>query len=80
MGSRESFYRGYQQASGREIDPAVVYYWEVMAHVRWAVLALQQGMRHLSGEQPSLELALTGRRPAELELDILLMTDKPRVP
>lgn len=80
IGSRESFYRGYQQASGREIDPAAVYYWEVMAHVRWAVIALQQGMRHLSGEQPSLELALTGRRPAELELDILLMTDKPRVP
>jgi hypothetical protein len=39
--------------------------------VRWAVIALQQAQRHLSGEQPSLELALTGRMVPEMEFDLL---------
>ena len=45
-----------------------------MAHVRWAVIALQQSMRHRSGEEPSLELALIGRRLAELEYECLRLT------
>ena len=45
-----------------------------MAHIRWAVIALQQGERHLTGGEPSLELALTGRRAAELEYEVLRMT------
>ena len=49
-------------------------YWEVMAHARWAVIALQQGWRHVSGAERSLDLALTGRRNAALEYELLLMT------
>ncbi|MNF12535.1 hypothetical protein D3C80_2140590 [compost metagenome] len=45
-----------------------------MATLRWAVIALQQTQRHLSGEEPSLELALTGRLLPELELEILRLT------
>jgi hypothetical protein len=45
-----------------------------MAHARWAVVALQQGERHVSGEEPSLGLALTGRRIAELEYELLEST------
>lgn len=75
IGSRESFYRGYQAESGRSIDPRAVAFWEVMAHIRWAVIALQQGERHWSGAEPSLNLALTGRIAAELELQVLTMTD-----
>ena len=43
-----------------------------MAAVRWAVIALQQGERHLSGGEESLELALTGLRAPEMELDALM--------
>ncbi len=72
---RAAFYRAYEQASGRRIDPARVAFWEVMAHIRWAVIALQQGRRAMSGSESSLELALTGRvYPPELERDILVMT------
>ena len=71
IGSREAFYRGYEAESGEHIDAGIVTWWEVMATVRWAVIALQQGMRHISGEEPSLELALTGRRIGELELDMM---------
>ena len=71
---RAPFYRGYERASGRRVDPQAVAYWEVMAHLRWAAIALQQGERHLTGGEASLELALTGRRAAELELAVLAAT------
>ena len=72
IGSRNAFYRGYEAESGRAVDRAVIPYWEVMAAVRWAVIALQQGERHLTGGEESLELALTGLRAPEMELDALL--------
>jgi aminoglycoside phosphotransferase (APT) family kinase protein len=72
LGDREAFYRGYEAESGRAVDRDVVPYWEVMAAVRWAVIALQQGERHLSGGEESLELALTGLRAPEMELDALI--------
>jgi len=74
IGQREDFYRAYAERSGRVVDNEQVTYWEVMAAVRWAVIALQQTQRHLSGEQESLELALTGRIVPEMEYDILQMT------
>lgn len=71
IGSRESLFAGYEAASGRPLDRALVPYWEVMATVRWAVIALQQAERHYSGAESSLELALTGHVLPQLELDLL---------
>ncbi len=76
---REDFYAGYTQASGRAIEPARVYWWEVMAHIRWAVIALQQGARHDSGVERSLFLALTGRVADPVELIALRMTAPEKV-
>lgn len=74
IGLLGDFLRGYHQVSPLWIEPQQLHYWQVMATLRWAVIALQQGQRHLSGEEPSLELALTARMLPELELDILNMT------
>ena len=75
IAARAPFYRGYEMASGRKVDPEAVAFWEIMAHLRWAVIALQQGARTISGGSGSLELALTGRLyPPELELEILRRT------
>lgn len=74
IGLLEDFLRGYHEVSSLAIEPSQLHYWQVMATLRWAVIALQQGQRHLSGEEPSLELALTARLLPELELDILNMT------
>lgn len=71
IAARAVFFDAYERASGRRIDADAVHYWEVAAHVRWAVIALQQAARHLSGEQRSLELALTGRMVPELEMEML---------
>lgn len=76
FGSRKSFYQAYEKASGRGIDHDAVSYWEVMAHVRWAVIALQQAQRYLSGDELSLEAALTGHVVPGLELEILHLTGK----
>lgn len=76
MGSREAFYRGYERVSGKPVNRALVPYWEIMATVRWAILALQQALRHTSGEETSLELALTGRKVPEMELDILTLIEQ----
>ncbi len=72
---RGPFYHGYETASGRRIDSAAVAFWEIMAHIRWAVIALQQGERTLSGGEDSLELALTGRvYPPALAAEVLRLT------
>lgn len=71
VATRADFYRGYERESGAHVDPVAVHYYEVAAHVRWAVIALLQADRHLSGAESSLELALTGHLVPELEYEML---------
>ena len=73
---RAAFHRAYEAASGRAIDPARARYWEVMAALRWLVIALEQRDRFLKGGERSLKLLLNGRRPAECELEILRLTEQ----
>jgi aminoglycoside phosphotransferase (APT) family kinase protein len=75
IGARADFLRGYSKVAGRTVDPAAIRYWEIMAHARWAVIALQQGERFVGGGELSLDLALTGRRIAELEYELLASID-----
>jgi hypothetical protein len=46
-----------------------------MAALRWLVIALRQRDRCVVGGERSLDLALTGRRPAECELEILKLIE-----
>jgi aminoglycoside phosphotransferase (APT) family kinase protein len=75
IGPRASFYAGYEAESGTRVDDARVRWWELMAHIRWAVIAADQAMRHISGEERSLELALTGHIVPELEWEMLAMSE-----
>ncbi len=75
VGSREDFYAGYEAKAGVSIDREAVFYWEVMAHMKWAIVAIQQAQRFCSGEEDSLLLALTGHKLPELEWEILSMTE-----
>jgi aminoglycoside phosphotransferase (APT) family kinase protein len=72
---REPFYRGYEHESGRYIDPNRVRFWEVLANIRWAIIALQQYDRYMIGGARSLDLALTGRRANDCELEVLMLLD-----
>lgn len=75
IAARTDFYRGYEAEGGRAIEPDRVHFWEVLASVRWAVIALQQTDRFLSGGERSLDLALTGRRAGECEIELLMLLD-----
>ena len=66
-----AFLDGYEEEAGRAVDRDWLPYWQAMAVVRWAVVALLQADRHLSGAQSSLELALTGHVLPELEAELL---------
>lgn len=69
IGSRLDFLDAYREASRLNFDSDDIRYWEVMASVRWALIALEQGQRAL--KENSLELALVGRRIQEIETNIL---------
>jgi aminoglycoside phosphotransferase (APT) family kinase protein len=76
VAAADDFLNAYTRASGRTVDAAALRYWQVMAHLRWAVIALQQRERHRSGIEPSLELALTGHIVSDLELEVLALTEE----
>ncbi len=76
IGPRDLFTRAYETETGRRVDPTAVAWWELAATIRWAVIASQQAARHLSGQEPSLELALTAHLIPELELEVMRNTAK----
>ena len=71
LGSRAAFLEGY----GAGADASRLPFWELAASIRWAVIAADQGARHLSGVERSLELALTAQIIPELEMDILAQVE-----
>jgi len=72
---RRAFYEAYEAASGRNLDPDRVRFWEVLANLRWAVIALQQSDRVLVGGARDLSTAIIGRRATECELELLMLLD-----
>jgi aminoglycoside phosphotransferase (APT) family kinase protein len=76
VGPLAPFLEAYAQAGGVPVEPNALRFWQLIAHLRWAVIALQQVQRHLSGIESSLELALTGRVLPELELNVLNLLER----
>ncbi len=74
IGSAADFLAGYAAEGGASVTWEETIYWQVLAHLRWALIALQQAERHRSGSQASLELALTAHIVPELESEILALT------
>lgn len=71
IGRLDDFLAGYRLHSTLALGAEELLYWQVVAHLRWAIIALQQAQRHASGQQRSLELALTGRMLPEIEWQVL---------
>jgi aminoglycoside phosphotransferase (APT) family kinase protein len=80
IADRDPLYRGYESESGRPINPRRVFFWELLASVRWAIIALQQSDRYMIAGERNLDLALTGRRATECELEILMLLDPDGAP
>jgi len=75
LGSKAAFFAGYAEIAGRQPDPQRVRFWEIVAALRWALIALDQGERCLAGGERKIELALTALRAIECEYDLLLEID-----
>lgn len=71
IGSRAAFLDAYETGAGHRIERAQIPLFELLATLRWAVIALMQARRHYSGAERSLELALTLHVVPTLEQDIL---------
>jgi aminoglycoside phosphotransferase (APT) family kinase protein len=75
IAERASFYAGYEGAAGRRLDPDRIRFWEIFANVRWAIIALQQSDRYLTGGARDLSTAIIGRRAGECALELLTLLD-----
>jgi len=72
FGPRADLMAGYAAGGGTPPDEETQRWWELYGTVRWALLCRGQAERYLSGAEPSVELAVLGRRVCEQEYDILL--------
>lgn len=72
FGARADLMAGYAAGGGTPPDEETQRWWELYGTVRWALLCRGQAERYLSGAEPSVELAVLGRRVCEQEFDILL--------
>jgi aminoglycoside phosphotransferase (APT) family kinase protein len=75
IAARGDFYRGYEAESGRRADPERVRFWEIMANIRWAIVAMMQSDRFILGGEQSLARAITARRATECEFELLWLLD-----
>ena len=76
IGKVASLLEGYNAGAGVPINAQELHYFEVQAAARWAAIALAQGDRFIKGGERSIELALTGLMPPEMELDALDLIDR----
>lgn len=75
IGSREDYYRAYEQAGGFPLDPESLYYWEIFGNLKWAIITILQTTPFLQGASQSIELASLGRKTAEVELQMLTLIE-----
>ncbi len=75
LATRERFVAAYEHASGVRVDLERVRWWEVFGNLKWAIICLMQAKTFLDGAMQSVELASLGRRVAEMELELLKLTE-----
>jgi aminoglycoside phosphotransferase (APT) family kinase protein len=76
IGDVEPYLERYGELTGRDVEPDALFWWEVLGNVKWAVGALTQSRRHLSGQERSVELAVLGRLAAEMEYELLDLLER----
>jgi aminoglycoside phosphotransferase (APT) family kinase protein len=76
VGEVEPYLERYNALTGRAISLDELAVWEVLGNAKWAVGALTQSRRHLSGQERSVELAVLGRIAAEMEYELLDLIER----
>lgn len=78
VGQLEPYLAAYEAAGGTPVAHERLFWWEVAGNLRWAIFARSQAERHLSGADPSVELASLGRKSAEMEWELLRLLNEAR--
>ena len=75
FGTYQQLFDGYRSVTGGPpVDPVAFRWWQVFATLRWGVICGKQVETFLAGRVRSHELAAIGRRIAETERDLLVLT------
>jgi aminoglycoside phosphotransferase (APT) family kinase protein len=72
IGDADALLAAYRSHGGAAVPPAELRWWQVYGALQWGVYCLLQAQVHLSGYFPSVELAVVGRRAAEMEYEVLV--------
>ena len=70
--TRKDLREGYQAAGGTWSEPSF-HWWKIYGTLRWGVGLAGQAAAHIDGSVPSIVMAASGRRVAELEYDTLML-------
>lgn len=74
LGSQDGLRAAYEAAGGRWEDERLLW-WRVLTTVRWGTGLAGQAMAHLDGTFPSIVMAASGRRVAEMAFDALALIE-----
>lgn len=66
----------YCELTAQEISAQELDWWEIASNLKWALACHAQARRHLSGDERSVELALLGRKAAEVEYELLDLIER----
>lgn len=69
FGTIEALLEGYQSVSGIEVPREEITYWQVFGSFWWSVTTLCMASTWRTGETPSLERPVIGRRSSEGQMD-----------
>ena len=69
FGTTEDLLAGYRNTSGLEVSPDTLLFWQVFGSFWWAMATLQMANSWRTGETPSLERPVIGRRSSEAQMD-----------
>ncbi|QFU75272.1 phosphotransferase family protein [Halioglobus maricola] len=69
FGTIEDLLEGYHAVSGEEISRADLTFWQVFGSFWWSITTLAMAATWRSGETPSLERPVIGRRSSEGQMD-----------
>ena len=69
FGKLDDLLKGYKASTGIDVNPADVRFWEVFGSFWWACTTLMMANAWRTGETPSLERPVIGRRSSEAQMD-----------
>ncbi|MGQ0823587.1 MAG: phosphotransferase family protein [Actinomycetota bacterium] len=75
FGDIDTLLDAYADATGIRVSVETLEFWVALGTLKWGVICIGQAFTHLTGMVRSVELAVLGRRVAEMEWDVLELMD-----